>query len=212
MKPQTLELATDRSSIVREPAAPAASAFKVGDLAYILFRHKGKILLCFLLGLAVAVGMWLTYRVTYVSEGKILIRYVLENRSVDSTGTGDQMKTSDVAGGGMIAAELELLNSFDLAEEVAKAIGATNILKGLGEGNSDQAAAGAIRAGLAIKMRPKSNVISVSYAHPDPAIARQVVTTLIARYQKMHVRIHRALDVLEELNHQTDLKRAAVDV
>ncbi|HAB17402.1 MAG TPA: hypothetical protein PLX89_06795 [Verrucomicrobiota bacterium] len=211
MKPQTLELATDRSPIIREPAAPVSSGFKVGDLAYILFRHKWKILACFLLGLAVAAGIWYNYQVVYVSEGKILIRYILENRSVDAGGTGDQLKTGEGKDTSMLASELELLNSFDLAEEVARDIGATNILKGLPEGGSDQAAAGYIRSGLSIRVRAKSNVISVSFAHPDPVIARKVVTAVIARYQKMHARIHRALDVLEDLARQADQKRSSVE-
>jgi len=197
--------------MVHEAEMAGQGSFKPGDIAYILFRHKGKILLGLLAGILAAVVVFLRDRPTYVSDARLLIRYVLETRSGGPIDPGDQIRTPEARGDSIVNSEVELLSSLDLAEEVAEAVQATNILNELGGGDSLQAAAFQIRKSLDIKVRPNSSVIGVSFEHPDPVIAQKVVTTLITKYLKMHTRIHRALDVLDDLARQADQKRYLVE-
>ncbi len=184
-------------------------SFKPADIAYILFRHKWKILLFSLAGLIAAAAAWGRYKPTFVSTATLLIRYVLESRTAGPD-SADQIRNPDRSGDSIISSEIEILMSLDLAEEVAKEVGATNILKKT-EANPDLEAAVAIRKNLDVGIRPRSNVIGISFRHSDPKVARDVVTTLIAKYLKMHTRIHRALDQLDDLARQADQKRSVVE-
>lgn len=210
MKPTPLHVANGRP-LHRDVTPAAGPSFQLGDIAYILFRHKWKILICSLLGFIAAGLVWLTYTPTYVSNAKLLIRYVLETREAGTLDQTEQIENLDGRGSTALASEIELLSSLDLAEETAKEVGATNILRAFGGGDSDMAAAGVIRGGLEIKVIPKSSVIGVSFRHPDPKVARDVVNALVARYLKMHARIHRALDLLDNLAAQSDQMRSVVE-
>ncbi|MBN9692885.1 MAG: P-loop NTPase [Verrucomicrobia bacterium] len=210
MKPTPLHVANGRP-LPRDATPAAGPSFQLGDIAYILFRHKWKIIICSLLGFIAAGVVWFTFTPKYISTASLLIRYVLESRDTGALEEGSQIMSPDSRGDAIISSEIEMLMSLDLAEEVAKSIGATNILAGFGGGDSDIEAAAYIQKNLEVKVRPKSNVIGVSFEHPDPKVAREVVTTLISRYLKMHARIHRALDVLDDLARQADQKRGLVE-
>ena len=87
--------------------------------------------------------------------------------------------------------EEEILSSFDLAKEVATAIGPERILAKAGGGNNLNEAAQMISTGLQIQIPPKSSVIRVAFRHPDVEIVQPVLGEVIDRYLKMHAEIHR---------------------
>ena len=97
------------------------------DILFALFRCKWTIVFCTLLGLAGAAAVFYRFPPAYQSQAKLLVRYVLERNGVDSidnttkpnqssSGTG---KTTD----SIIDAEVQILTSWDLAAQVAEAIG-----------------------------------------------------------------------------------------
>jgi polysaccharide biosynthesis transport protein len=208
----------------RRPASPVgeppAGSIKVADLAYAFFRHKYVVIACSVLGVAAAAAYWFLVKPTYISEAKLLIRYVLESGSMP-VDPMDQVRTPDTKGESVINSEIELLTSFDLADQVATAIGATNILKELSGGNNESDAAVAVannllinqtkKSGKKVELPVKGNVILVSYEHPDPSIARNVLTQLISKYVLLHAKVHRAVDEIAELRRQADEKRTAVE-
>src|SRR4051812_25175310 len=99
---------------------PPQSNLKPEDILFVLFRHKWKIVICSLLGLLAASGLYLTHSRIYESEAKLLVRYVLERKTVGPTGADAQIQQTGGQGENIINAELEILKSFDLASQVAE--------------------------------------------------------------------------------------------
>ncbi len=210
MNPSPIQSPPDRRTVQAPKAGPAAATLQLADLAYLLFRHKGKILACALAGLAAAAAFWYGGKVTYVSGAKLLVRYVIDSRTVGPLDGGDQMRSPDSRGDNIISSEVELLSSLDLAQEVASNVGPASVLASLGGGDSLPAATQVVQEGLAITVKPKSNVIEVAFRHPDPAVARNVVTNLVANYLRLHARVHRPIESLDDWRSQADKQRTAV--
>jgi polysaccharide biosynthesis transport protein len=182
---------------------PGAS-IGVGDVVYILFRHKWKIVLFTLLGLATVPVIWKKKQPLFESEAKILVRYVSERRAV-ATGAGesDIVREPEARGLSVINSEVEILSSADCVLEAVRAVGASKILEAYGGGTNEYQAAGV----LLKKLNPKvgsSGVVTVVLGHPDPEIAREALTRLIEAYRRKHVRIHRATEAYDDLQAEAD--------
>src|SRR3954447_6833713 len=137
------------------------STFEMGDIVFALFKHKWKIIIGAVLGLVAAMMVQSLYTPVYESNAKLLVRYVLERTPIDSdAGSG---KTADNA----IASELEILTSWDLAMEVAEAMGPKRLLPN-SPGASKTDAAGVVSGGLHVGAAPRSSIIFVSYTNADP--------------------------------------------
>ena len=105
------------------PSKPQPSSLDFQDICYVLFRHKGKIIVLSVAGILGAAALLFLKPPVYQSEGKLFVRYVLdrgESRSLTPTG-GDpnQVRLPDPRGEGIINTEKEILDSFDLANQVA---------------------------------------------------------------------------------------------
>src|SRR6478736_9335930 len=122
------------------PPLPPATGFELGDIYYTVFRHKWKVILCSLLGFVSAIAVYKYTPPPFQSEARLFIRYVVnENKSI-GPGRDDSTKSPDRNGETIIASETEILTSMDLAEQVAKSVGAEKILAGEG-GRPDTARA-----------------------------------------------------------------------
>lgn len=193
-------------------ATPGSASFGLVDIAYIFYRHKAKILVCSTVGIAAAAAIAFKYQPDYLSDSKLMIRYVVDSRRGNPLDTADQVRNPDSRGDNIINSEVELIMSLDVATEVARQVGPTNILKGLvkpeDEGNLQLAGLN-VRNRLDVRVKPKSNVIGVSFQHPDLKVARQVLERLIGseptvpgEYLKTHARVHRAVGLLKDLQDQ----------
>jgi len=179
------------------------------DIYYIVFRHKWKIILIFLASIAVAGAFYFLKPPVYVSEAKILIRYIIEERSISPEANDAQVKSPDTRGENIINSEIEILTSLDLAYDVVDTIGAEKILAALGGGTNRAAAAGAVRNGLAVEVPRRSNILRVEYQHPDPTVVQPVLSALVETYLKRHVEIHLGVGVLDDFfARQADQLRA----
>ena len=65
------------------PPSLSASSLSVNEILFILFKHKWKVIPSSVAGVAAAAAMFFLYPHTYESQAKILVRYVVENSSVD---------------------------------------------------------------------------------------------------------------------------------
>src|SRR5437763_174207 len=98
---------SDRPSS-RPPHPQSSLSINLGDIYYILFRHKWKILCVSAVGILSATCLPLIWRLPYQSEAKLLIKYVLENKSPGQVGGGDaRAKSPDERGENIINTELE---------------------------------------------------------------------------------------------------------
>jgi uncharacterized protein involved in exopolysaccharide biosynthesis/Mrp family chromosome partitioning ATPase len=188
-----------------------APGLTLGDLYYIFFRHKWKILLIFLVSLAGAAGLYFLRPPVYQSEAKILIRYILEAKaSSPAIGAADsQVKSPDSRGENIINSEIEILTSLDLAGLVARAVGPEKILARFGGGTNDTRAAGIIRSGLTVEVPRRSNILRIVFRHPDASVVEPVLSQLVDTYLKRHVEIHQGLGVLDDFySRQADQLRS----
>lgn len=199
------------NAIGNRQTEPSQSQLRPSDIAYVLFRHKWKILFFSLAGVAAAIGLFLTQKPAFVSEAKLLIRYVQESRSVGPMESTDAIRSPDTRGDNILNSEIELITSLDLAEEVANTVGVSNIIERT-SGPADLAlAAKLVRSGVRVDAPRKSNILLLSFRHSDPVVARSVMTNLVAAYLRMHARVHRALGVQGDLERQAILRAADLE-
>jgi polysaccharide biosynthesis transport protein len=187
--------------------APQTPGLNLGDIYYILFRHKWKIMLCTLVGVGAAAMLYRMESPPYQSEAKLLVRYIIsESKTSGPAGSSPTSKiVPDERGASIMTTEMEILNSYDLAREVATAVGAERILAKAGGGKDITAATNLVRGGLRVNVPQSSNVLHISYRHPDPEIVRPVLSEIIDRYLKLHVEAHRAAGMLgDQLAQEAD--------
>ena len=187
---------------------PAPATMSVADVWYALFRHKWKVLILSTLGVVAAGVLYVTNKPPYVSEAKIMVRYVVESRSAEALTPDGQVNTPTRNGETIVNSEREILLSLDLCRQVAESIGPSRILAKSGGSNLTQAA-GMIYGGLDADIVRYSTVIKVSAAHSDPEIAQLILERLIDSYLKRHAEIHRGLGTMDGiLGQQTDQIRS----
>ena len=198
-------------SIGARQVEPPESRFRPSDIFYILFRHKWKIILLSLSGIGAAAFLFLTQKPVYVSEARLLIRYVQETRSMGPTDSSDAIKTPDSRGENILNSEMDLITSLDLAEEVAAAVGPSNIISTSQADFPLAAAAAVIRSRIGVDAPRRSSVLRLSFRHEDPTTTRLTLSNLVSGYLRMHARVHRALGVLDDLGRQADLRRSDLE-
>ena len=66
----------------QKPTVPAPS-LNAQDILYILFKHKGKILLSAVIGVCAAAAVYLLRVPIYESQAKLLVRYVVDTSAID---------------------------------------------------------------------------------------------------------------------------------
>jgi polysaccharide biosynthesis transport protein len=184
----------------KDNADPMAEGHSVGlslnDIYFVLFRRKWIILFFALLGTVAAGALYVRHKPVYRSDSKLLVRYVVESKSFMPLGEGAQVRSVDSGGSSVINSEIEILTSVDLFEKVVEAIGPARILKHAGGGEDKLDATAVIAKGISVDP-PKSNIIKVTFRHPDPEVIKPVLERLIDEYLKRHAEIHRGLGSMD---------------
>jgi uncharacterized protein involved in exopolysaccharide biosynthesis/Mrp family chromosome partitioning ATPase len=169
--------------------APQAPTFTVGDIYYVLFRHKWKIILCSIAGILAASAYYKYFPPPFQSEARLLIKYVVESQSVAAAGSE---RSPDRGGDTIISTEVEILTSLDLAEQVAKTIGPDKIIGRPAGPEEINYAASIIASHLTVEVPMHSSVLHVVFAHKNRALVQPILNEIINQYFKRHVEIHRA--------------------
>ena len=184
-------------------------SLNLDEVLFILFRHKWKILLCAAIGVALAAYTYVSYQPLYESEAKLMLRYVVDRSTVDSLDS--QPKTpGTLYGDSLVNAEVEILTSWDLAEQVASAIGLDRFVSPNRE-ITKAAAAGNLLQGLAASATRGGNMIYVSYKNADPQLAVRVLEELVSLYFVKHLELHRSADAFNFVAQQSDQVRARLN-
>ena len=177
------------------------SSLNLHDIFYVLFRHKWKIITCSLIGFGAAAAVFLLYPTVYESQAKLLVRYVVDRSAVDQV---DSKASTGPAGENLILSEAQILGSWDLAMQVASAVGVERLVPG-SQGTQDLSlAARNIQLGLTVAPIPGTNVIQVSYRNRDPELATLVLKELVTRYFTKHLEVHRSADAFNFVSQQSD--------
>ncbi len=190
--------------------AHASSSISISDIYYLLFRHKWKLILCTLAGLIAAGTYYKLNPPPYQSLASLFIRFVIsDGKSVGPSPDGATTKSPDQRGETIMASEVQILASLDLARQVAANVGPERILAHSGGGSDLTAAAAQVQGGLKIVTPPKSSIILVTFTHPDREIVQPVLREVVDQYLKMHVAIHRSVGLVDTfLTQETDQMRA----
>ncbi|MBI2924453.1 MAG: hypothetical protein HYY24_01980 [Verrucomicrobia bacterium] len=191
------------------PNSQPAMSLNLADAYYVLFRHKWKITGFAAAGALIALIIFVTGTPVFRSEAKVLIRYVLESKSVPGLGDDAQLTSPGKGGDNIINSEVEILTSWDLALQVADAVGPEKILANQGGGTDRYRAAGMIRGGLTVEVPKKSNILKVTLAFPDRELPQPLLSKLIEAYLNKHAQVHLAAGIHDEfLSKHTDQLRS----
>jgi uncharacterized protein involved in exopolysaccharide biosynthesis/Mrp family chromosome partitioning ATPase len=163
-----------------------------GDIYFVLFRHKRKIIFLAAAGIVAAIIYYLLEPTLYQSEAKLFIRYVLDTRSPNTTAANTSEISPAESSGNIVNSEIQILTSFDVAEEAATHIGPKKILAKFGGGDDVVHAANVIKTHLTVDVPAGSSVIDIVFYHPDPTLVQPVLTEIITNYLEKHLEVHQA--------------------
>jgi uncharacterized protein involved in exopolysaccharide biosynthesis/Mrp family chromosome partitioning ATPase len=183
------------------------SGITLSDILFALFKRKLTIIACAALGIIVAAAVYFLYPPSYESEAKLLVRYVLERSAVDPVEAEKAGAASSSEADRVIGAEIEILTSWDLAVQVAHAIGPKRLLP-TAKDPSESDAARSIVLGLKAISNKGSNIIFISYKNSNPELATLVLQELLSRYFVKHLEVHRSAGAFDFVTQQTDQVRA----
>ena len=206
------------------------SGVKLGDIFFALFKRKRTIMACAALGIIAAAAFYFLYPPSYESQAKLLVRYVVERSSVDSVERANPAGAANDTDK-VIGAEVEILTSWDLAVQVAQALGPQRLLPpahdpfsrlvraiGLqrllppsGASATEAEAAQSVASGLKVVANKGSNIIFISYENRNPEIATLVLQELLSRYFVKHLEVHRSVGAFDFVAQQTDQVRGRLN-
>jgi uncharacterized protein involved in exopolysaccharide biosynthesis/Mrp family chromosome partitioning ATPase len=181
----------------------AWNGFDFRGILFALFKHKWKISLCAITGVAAAAIFYICRIPVYESEAKLLVRYVVERSAIDSIDSQDGAAGSR-HNDNVINSEVEILTSWDIAKETAEAVGPERLLTSTPGPKILDEAALSISKGVVVTARKGSSVITVSFSHPDAEIATNVLQELVSRYFAKHLEVHRSTDAFDFVSQQTE--------
>ena len=190
-----------------------ASNINLPNILLALFKRKRLLLFCTLGGLLAAAGVYFLWPRTYESDAILLVRYVLDRSAVDpeTTAAGAVGSIATKTNDTFINAEVAILKSWDLAVQVAEALGPKRVLPDAKGSSSVTQAAGAIYSGLDVESSKNSNVIQVSYSNSRPEVATLVLNELVNRYFTKHLEVHRSAGAFDFVSQQADQVRARLN-
>src|SRR6478672_1919535 len=189
------------------------SNLNLSSILVAVFKRKRTILFSTAAGAIAAAAVYLLWPHSYESDAALLVRYVLDRSAVDPETSGGSAvgsaatKTNDT----FINAEVSILTSWDLAVQVAEALGPKRVLPEAKGDPSTIAAAGAIFSGLKVTSSKNSNVIQVSYTNSRPEVATLVLNELVNRYFTKHLEVHRSAGAFDFVSQQTDQVRSRLN-
>lgn len=161
---------------------------EVRSILHVLFRHKRRILLCVAVGTIAAVSYDLIATPRYQANIQLLVKntrsVVTPNeRTVGTAGDSNAAVSSDLMQ--VVASSYnEILKSDDVASQVIQAIGVGTLYPKLAanppsSGTLLGAAMRQFSKDAQVEQVKATNLISVSYKHPDPEVAKRVVGKMV---------------------------------
>src|SRR5687768_15541759 len=108
----------------KNPITPTTPTMNLGDIYYVVFKHKWKIFLFSALGLISAAVILFASKPPYVSEAQLMIQYQEDAKPVGS----QSAKPIQLPLEGIMTAEASILKSLDVLGAAVDVVGAEKIL------------------------------------------------------------------------------------
>ena len=169
----------------KSPSAPPAGGLSLDDVIFVLFRRKWLILAFVCLGIAGSVVAWAKYPPLYASKAKVFLRYVKDPAVADPNNPESARVKGAEMGNQTMASEMEIFTSLDVATQAVHLVGPEKILAKHGGSSNAMWAASVVASGIKVDA-PHGPMLSVSFKHRDPDIAREVLGALIEAYEEKH--------------------------
>jgi polysaccharide biosynthesis transport protein len=189
---------------------PPSTALSLGDIYFVLFRHKWMILFFSFAGIMGAMLMLFVVKPPqYQSEAMLSIRYVVEGKSLNPPGDEQNTRSLNEGSESIINTELATLYSLDLARQVVQVVTPEKILAKSGGGADTNQAAFLVKGGLTVDQLPNSSVIRIVFQNPDPELVQPVLGEIIDAYFTKHMQMHSGMGVSDNfLTNETVRLRA----
>jgi uncharacterized protein involved in exopolysaccharide biosynthesis/Mrp family chromosome partitioning ATPase len=171
----------------------------LGDIYFVVFRHKWKILTLTLLGVLAGVIYFIGKQPPFQSEAELFVRYITEERERQPDDQTSKVTSVVDPARSAINAEMALLQTFDLAAAVATNVGPEKILAKYGGGKDPIAAAFILQRNLKLETELGSSIIRIIFHHPDPNMVQPVLHEFIRDYLDLHFKTHSTLGVPDGL-------------
>ncbi len=200
----------------------------VRDILYVLFRHKWKIIIIFVIAMIITSLILLSQPDMFESNAKILVG-------------GGRVSPIELVTGGSgpseINSEIELLRSRGLAEAVVDEMGPetvlyipedyvspsevvfnllekTGLFKMMDEPDDPvkqrEYAIETFMETLSLRVVPRSNIINISYLAITPELAQEVLSKTIEIYKNKHIEIHTTAVSMQFLTDETEKLKAGL--
>jgi len=186
----------------------------VGDILYTLFRHKWKIFLFLLLGLAGAGVLWRFNQPLYTSDAAMIVKYVADVKGpeVNNKPGTEIVRSPDQRGNNIVESEMVILGSEDVILRAVDRVGPNKILARHGGGTNRNDAARLIAKNLKVSSTVKDGqIIFASLGHKDAEIAQTTLDRIVKEYLDKHFQVHRSSDTFDFLQEQTLTIRQNLD-
>lgn len=157
----------------------------------VVFRYRRLLIGCALATPLVVALAHLASSAIFVSEARVLVKLGREFLSpITSGGRTTSMYRLDEA----INSEIEILTSHELAHDVVETVGMDVLFPDIREGAASpeiaaQESAVAFLEKLGVSGVLESSVIRVSFAHEEPALAKESLSLLLERFQERHLQV-----------------------
>jgi len=166
----------------------------IRDLLTIVFKHKYKVLITFLLIFIGTTIFAVLFPRTYQAKSVILVKFGREfmNRpEVGPSGPGFTIPPDTI-----IRGEISILTSRDLLLKVINSVGVDNLYPvgtkataGNQAGQSQQKALKSFEENLKVDSILGSSLIQVEFTHRDPHVAAKTVNTLVEAFKDKHLEV-----------------------
>jgi uncharacterized protein involved in exopolysaccharide biosynthesis len=166
--------------------------YSLRDLLAILFKHKYKILIPFVvIAIGTVVVAKLTTQKQFVARAVLMVKFGREFQPVsEMPGQGPPGINQDA----IINTEMQILTGSDLAKKLLETAGVYNLYPDLAKSQArstalQEMASLQFRQNLFVKPVARTNLIEVYYRHDNPVVAAKAVNQLIDLFQEKHLQV-----------------------
>ncbi len=164
----------------------------IRDILTVLFKHKQKIIVTFLVVvIAITLGTFLISP-TYEAKSSLLVKFGREYLYTPEVGEGRPTPLA-ISQEELINSEVQILMNHDLIGKVIDTLGVNKLYPGLstfsGVSKTD-AAINQFKKSLIAEPVRKSNVIQVSFQHHNPDFSARAVNILVDLFRQKHLQLY----------------------
>ena len=166
--------------------------YSLRDFLTTIFKHKHKIWIVFMTTvITVTVGSFVISP-TYEAKTSLMVKLGRENIYRPEIGNTNKVFSADPEK--ILNTEIKILTSQDLMEKVIQKIGVKNIYPGLAKRPQKnmtpvESAVKKFTSKISVGISRNSDIIDITFQHPDPNVAARTLNLLVVLFQEKHTQV-----------------------